>query len=139
MRTINEIIIHCAATEEGRDFTVEDIRRWHVQGNGWKDIGYHFVIYRDGSIHPGRPIDQVGAHTTGHNANSIGVCYIGGVATDRKTPKDTRTPEQNAALIELVRSLMLVFGVSKVSGHNEYAKKACPSFDVQKWRKEVGV
>ena len=139
MRTINEIIIHCSATEEGRDFSVEDIRRWHVQGNGWKDIGYHFVIYRDGSVHPGRPLDQVGAHTTGHNANSIGVCYIGGVAADRKTPKDTRTPQQNTALIELVRSLKLVFGVSKVSGHNEYARKACPSFDVQKWRKEVGV
>lgn len=139
MRPINEIIIHCSATEEGRDFTVEDIRRWHVQGNGWKDIGYHYVIYRDGSVHPGRPLDQVGAHTTGHNAKSIGVCYVGGVASDRKTPKDTRTPEQKAALIELVRSLKLVFGVSKVSGHNEYAKKACPSFDVQKWRKEVGV
>ena len=139
MRTINEIIIHCSATEEGRDFSVEDIRRWHVQGNGWKDIGYHFVIYRDGSVHPGRPIDQVGAHTSGHNVGSIGVCYIGGVAADRKTPKDTRTPEQKTALIELVRSLKLVFGVSKVSGHNEYARKACPSFDVQKWRKEVGV
>lgn len=139
MRPINEIIIHCAATEEGRNFTVEDIRRWHVQGNGWKDIGYHYVIYLDGSVHPGRPLDQAGAHTTGHNANSIGICYVGGCASDRKTPKDTRTPEQKAALIELVRSLKLVFGVSKVSGHNEYAKKACPSFDVQKWRKEVGL
>lgn len=139
MRKIDEIIIHCTATEEGRDFTVEDVRRWHVQGNGWKDIGYHYVIYRDGSIHPGRPLDQVGAHTSGHNATSIGVCYVGGVAADRKTPKDTRTPEQKATLIDLVRSLKLVFGVSKVSGHNEYAKKACPSFDVQKWRKEVGL
>ena len=139
MRTINEIIIHCSATEEGRDFTVEDIRRWHVQGNGWKDIGYHFVVYRDGSVHPGRPLDQVGAHTSGHNANSIGVCYIGGVAADGKTPRDTRTLEQKVALIDLVRSLKLVFGVSKVSGHNEYANKACPSFDVQKWRKAVGV
>ena len=139
MRKINEIIIHCSATEEGRDFTVEDIRRWHVEGNGWKDIGYHFVIYRDGSIHAGRPIDQVGAHTKDHNAYSIGVCYIGGLAIDRKTPKDTRTPQQKQALIELVRSLMLVFGVSRVSGHNQYARKACPSFEVQAWRKEVGL
>lgn len=139
MRKIDEIIIHCTATEEGKDFTVEDVRRWHVQGNGWKDIGYHYLIYRDGSIHPGRPIDQVGAHTSGHNATSIGVCYVGGLAADRKTPKDTRTPQQKAALIDLVRSLMLVFGVRKVSGHREYANKACPSFDVQVWREEVGI
>lgn len=139
MRKIDEIIIHCSATEEGKNFTVEDIRKWHVQDNGWKDIGYHYVIHLDGSVHPGRPLDQAGAHTSGHNATSIGVCYVGGVAADRKTPKDTRTPQQKASLIELVRSLKLVFGVSKVTGHREYAKKACPSFDVQQWRKEVGL
>lgn len=139
MRKLNEIIIHCSATEEGRDFTVEDIRRWHVQGNGWRDIGYHFVIYRDGTIHIGRPLEQVGAHTSGHNAYSIGICYVGGVAADRKTPKDTRTPQQREALVTLVRILKQAYGISKVSGHREYANKACPSFDVQKWRKEVGV
>lgn len=139
MRKLNEIIIHCSATEEGRDFTVEDIRRWHVQGNGWRDIGYHFVIYRDGTIHIGRPLEQVGAHTSGHNAHSIGICYVGGVAADRKTPMDTRTPQQREALVTLVRILKQAYGISKVSGHREYANKACPSFDVQKWRKEVGV
>lgn len=139
MRKLNEIIIHCSATEEGRDFTVEDIRRWHVQGNGWRDIGYHFVIYRDGTIHIGRPLEQAGAHTSGHNAYSIGICYVGGVAADRKTPKDTRTPQQREALVTLVRILKQAYGISKVSGHREYANKACPSFDVQKWRKEVGV
>lgn len=136
MRKINEIIIHCTATEEGKHFTVEDVRRWHVQGNGWKDIGYHYLIYLDGSIHAGRPLDQVGAHTSGRNANSIGVCYVGGVASDRKTPKDTRTDAQKRALVELVRSLKTVFGVTEVHGHREYAAKACPSFDVQAWRKE---
>lgn len=139
MRALNEIIIHCTATAEGKDFTVADIRRWHVQGNGWKDIGYHYVIYRDGSIHAGRQIDQVGAHTTNHNANSIGVVYVGGCAADGKTPKDTRTEAQKTALVELVRSLKLVFGITKVSGHREYAAKDCPSFDVQKWRREVGL
>lgn len=139
MRKIDEIIIHCTATEEGRNFTVEEVRRWHVQGNGWKDIGYHFLIYLDGSIHPGRPIDQVGAHTSGHNATSIGVCYVGGLAADRKTPKDTRTPQQKAALEKLVRSLCVVFGVQKVNGHRKYANKACPSFDVDKWCEEVGL
>ena len=139
MRKIDEIIIHCTATEEGKDFTVEDVRRWHVQGNGWKDIGYHYLIYRDGSIHPGRPLDQVGAHTSGHNATSIGVCYVGGVAADRKTVKDTRTPQQKAALEKLVKALCVVFGVQKVNGHRKYANKGCPSFDVEKWCKEIGL
>lgn len=139
MRPINEIIIHCTATAEGKDYTVDQIRQWHVKGNGWKDIGYHYVIYRDGSIHTGRPIDQIGAHTTNHNTGTIGVCYVGGCAADGKTPKDTRTPQQKAALVELVRSLKTVFGISKVSGHREYAAKACPSFDVQAWRREVGL
>lgn len=139
MRPINEIIIHCTATAEGKDYTVDQIRQWHVKGNGWKDIGYHYVIYRDGSIHQGRPIDQIGAHTTNHNTGTIGVCYVGGCAADGKTPKDTRTPQQKAALVELVRSLKTVFGINKVSGHREYAAKACPSFDVQAWRREVGL
>ena len=139
MRPINEIIIHCTATAEGKDYTVDQIRQWHVKGNGWKDIGYHYVIYRDGSTHAGRPIDQIGAHTTNHNTGTIGVCYVGGCAADGKTPKDTRTPKQKASLVELVRSLKTVFGSSKVSGHREYAAKACPSFDVQAWRREVGL
>ena len=136
MRVINKIIIHCAATPEGKDYTVEQIRQWHTspkpKGNGWKDIGYHFVIYRDGSVHPGRPIDQIGAHTSGYNANSIGICYIGGCAKDGKTPKDTRTTEQKAAMVKLVTELRRRFPNASVHGHNEFANKACPSFNVQK-------
>jgi N-acetylmuramoyl-L-alanine amidase len=129
MRPINEIIIHCAATEEGRNFTVEDIRRWHVQGNGWKDIGYHYVIYLDGSVHPGRPLDQAGAHTTGHNANSIGICYIGGLDLWGK-PKNTMTPFQIDAMLKLVNFLQWMYPKAKVYGHNEFANKDCPCFDV---------
>ena len=136
MRVINKIIIHCAATPEGKDYTVEQIRQWHTtpkpKGNGWKDIGYHFVIYRDGSVHPGRPIEQIGAHTSGYNANSIGICYIGGCAKDGKTPKDTRTEAQRSALIKLVAELRSQFPGATIHGHNEFANKACPSFDVQK-------
>ena len=136
MRVINKIIIHCAATPEGKDYTVEQIRQWHTspkpKGNRWKDIGYHFVIYRDGSVHPGRPIEQIGAHTSGYNANSIGICYIGGCAKDGKTPKDTRTHEQKAALVKLVAELRRRFPNASVHGHNEFANKACPSFNVQK-------
>ena len=136
MRVINKIIIHCAATPEGKDYTVEQIRQWHTtpkpKGNGWKDIGYHVVIYRDGSVHPGRPIEQIGAHTSGYNANSIGICYIGGCAKDGKTPKDTRTHEQKAALVKLVAELRRRLPNASVHGHNEFANKACPSFNVQK-------
>ncbi|MBD5320075.1 MAG: N-acetylmuramoyl-L-alanine amidase [Bacteroides sp.] len=131
MRKIDKIIIHCSATPEGKDFTVQQIREWHVKGNGWRDIGYHFVIYRDGSIHKGRPIEQVGAHTTGHNAHSIGICYIGGCAADGKTPKDTRTKAQRLALIKLVRELKASYPSASVHGHNEFANKACPSFIVK--------
>ncbi len=138
-RKINEIILHCSATPEGKDYSVATIRKWHVQGNGWKDIGYHYVIYRDGTIHLGRPIEQVGAHTSGHNAHSIGICYIGGCAADGKTPRDTRTAEQKEAMYTLCKVLCDTLGIKKISGHREYAAKACPSFDVQEWRKEVNL
>lgn len=131
MRKIDKIIIHCSATPEGKDFTVQQIRQWHVQGNGWRDIGYHFVIYRNGSIHKGRPIEQVGAHTTGQNAHSIGICYIGGMTADNKTPKDTRTEAQRLALIKLVRELKASYPSATIHGHNEFANKACPSFIVK--------
>ncbi len=131
-RPIDEIIIHCAATPEGKDFTVADIRAWHKQ-RGWSDIGYHYVVYRDGRVMEGRPIGQVGAHVSGHNTGTIGICYVGGVSADGKTAKDTRTPDQRSSLLWLVMQLVALHrGVKKVSGHNEYAAKACPSFDVRK-------
>ena len=128
MRKINEIIVHCAATREGRDFTVEDITRWH-KARGFATIGYHYVIYRDGSIHEGRPLEQIGAHCVGHNKHSIGICYIGGCASDGKTPKDTRTPEQKEALLALLRRLKARFPNATIHGHRDFAAKACPSFD----------
>ena len=130
MRAINKIIIHCSATPEGRDYTVADIDRWHKQ-RGWNGIGYHYVIYRDGSVRTGRPVEQIGAHCTGHNSNSIGICYIGGLAADNKTPKDTRTPAQIKALRDLVGKLKKKYPGTHVHGHNEFANKACPCFDVK--------
>ena len=128
MRKINEIIVHCAATREDRDFTVEDITRWH-KARGFATIGYHYVIYRDGSIHEGRPLEQIGAHCVGHNKHSIGICYIGGCASDGKTPKDTRTPEQKEALLSLLRRLKARFPNATIHGHRDFAAKACPSYD----------
>lgn len=129
MRTIDTIIVHCSATPEGKDFTVEQIDQWH-RLRGFRCIGYHFVIYRDGSIHKGRPIEQVGAHCKGYNAHSIGICYIGGCTSDGKTPKDTRTEAQRLALIALVRELKASYPSATVHGHNQFANKACPSFNV---------
>jgi N-acetylmuramoyl-L-alanine amidase len=128
MRSINEIIVHCADTPEGRDNTVADITRWH-KDRGFATIGYHYVIYRDGSIHEGRPLEQIGAHCVGHNKHSIGICYIGGCASDGKTPKDTRTPEQKEALLALLRRLKARFPNATIHGHRDFAAKACPSFD----------
>jgi len=130
-RKIDKIIVHCSATREGQHIDVDTIRDWHVNGRGWSDIGYHYVIYLDGTVHPGRPLQRSGAHTKGQNSNSIGICYIGGVETDGKTPKDTRTPEQKAALDNLLFVLTDIFANTTIHGHNEFAAKACPSFDVQ--------
>jgi N-acetylmuramoyl-L-alanine amidase len=133
-RPIDEIIWHCAATAEGKDFTVADIRAWHKQ-RGFSDVGYHYIIYRDGRIMLGRPIGQIGAHCAdgGKNRGTIGCCYIGGVAADGKTPKDTRTPAQRASMLWLTQQLIERYpAIRKVTGHREYAAKACPSFDVRK-------
>ena len=130
-RNIKEIIVHCSATPEGKDFTVSDIKKWHLQ-RGFSDIGYHWVVYRDGTIVSGRPESVSGAHCTGHNSISIGVCYIGGCASDGKTPKDTRTPAQKEYLIKLLKTLKSKYPKASIHGHREFANKACPSFDAKK-------
>lgn len=127
MREIKEIIIHCTATPEGREVTVKEIDSWHKQ-RGWQGVGYHYVIYLDGSIHPGRDINKVGAHCSGHNKNSIGICYVGGLDKNMK-PKDTRTPEQKEALIHLLRKLKNRHPNAGIFGHRDFANKACPCFD----------
>lgn len=131
MRPLREIIVHCSATPEGKHFTAADIDRWHRQ-RGWSGIGYHFVVLLDGTIQKGRPLNRIGAHVRGRNSGTIGVCYIGGVAADGRTAKDTRTKAQKEALLRLCRDLIEDYPtLKKVSGHNQYARKACPSFDVR--------
>ena len=135
MRQIKEIILHCSATPENKDFHANDIDKWHKQ-RGFNSIGYHFVITLDGTIERGRPIEKAGAHTTGHNSYSIGICYIGGCAKDGRTPKDTRTPEQKIALYELIDDLLMLYPTAEIHCHYEYANKACPSFKLETFKQE---
>lgn len=145
-RRIDKIIVHCSATPEGEGLTVEQIRRDHKK-QGWSDIGYHYVIYRDGSIHDGRDVDIQGAHCAegGGNVGSIGVCYVGGlekrragVAYNQLKPKDTRTLAQKAALIKLLTDLKAIYPNAKIYGHRDFTnKKACPSFDARSEYKAI--
>lgn len=137
MRKITEIIVHCSATREGKEFTVADIDRWHRE-KGWKGCGYHYVITLDGRVQPGRPEQVAGAHCSGRNAESLGICYIGGCDLVGKS-KDTRTEVQRKSMVTLIRQLMQAHGISieNVRCHNEFSVKACPSFSVQKLHKEI--
>lgn len=142
MRTIKEIIIHCSATRPGQQITVSDIDRMH-RARGWRSIGYHFVVYLDGSVNLGRPLEVVGSHALGRNVHSIGICYVGGLDEHGK-PADTRTPAQKNALRELVAKLKEEFPGVRVLGHRDASPdlngngkiekfewlKACPCFDV---------
>lgn len=135
-RVITEIIVHCTATPAGKDYTVADITRWH-KARGFNTIGYHYVVYRDGSIHRGRDVNIAGAHCTGHNTHSIGVCYVGGVGRDGKTPRDTRTLAQRDSLLSLLVELRTLYPSAKIRGHRDFANKACPSFDATKEYKGI--
>lgn len=128
-RRVDEIILHCSATREARDFSASDIRRWHLE-RGFADIGYHFVVRLDGTVEPGRDINRMGAHCLNHNRLSVGICYIGGLGTDGR-PKDTRTAPQRVALEALLRRLRQHFPSATIHGHNEFAAKACPCFNAR--------
>lgn len=143
-RTINKIIVHCSATPEGEDFTIDSIDASHKARNfsyyidpdtGKKRyIGYHYIILRNGTIVRCRPENVRGCHVSNHNYDSIGVCYIGGCPprTDPKwmnKGKDTRTPEQKAALVKILRELKGRYRNAKIYGHRDFANKLCPSFD----------
>lgn len=136
MRTIKKIIVHCSDTPEGRDVRAAEIKRWHTKERGWNDIGYHYVIDLDGTIEPGRPIEVAGAHCTGYNADSIGICYVGGCDA-KMHPKDTRTEEQKASLIMLLKYLVAKYPGTKIYGHRDFSSKACPSFDAKEEYKNI--
>ena len=146
MRHINEVIIHCTATrpewmaDQPGGAKRDEIRRWHLD-RGWNDIGYHDLIDRDGSILVGRPINVTGAHCKGHNTGSIGVSMLGGHGSSENDDfEENFTAEQDAALRKYIEDRKLTFpSITKISGHNEYAAKACPGFRVSEWIGETPI
>lgn len=135
MRAIKEIIIHCTATKPSVDWGVKEIRRCHINDNGWSDIGYHYVIRLNGFIERGRAEWRQGAHCVGHNRHSIGVCYVGGL-DQNGNPSDTRTPAQRRAMLTMLKELIQKYHC-EIHGHNEYSTKACPCFNAYEEYKEL--
>ena len=129
MRLINKIIVHCSATRKNQDIGVKEIDKLHKK-NGWSEIGYHFVIRRNGEIEKGRDLEKVGAHCKGQNKNSIGICLIGGVNEELKA-ENNFTAEQFISLRNLLCDLKLQFPTSSIHGHREFAAKDCPCFEVK--------
>jgi N-acetylmuramoyl-L-alanine amidase len=136
-RSTKYIAVHCSATRPSMDVGVTEIRKWHkAPPNNWDDIGYHYVIRRDGRIERGRGETLVGSHVKGFNAVSIGVCLVGGVNQDDFTKAENNfTKPQFASLRKLLRELKLRYPDAAIQGHRDFPKvsKACPSFDVRAW------
>lgn len=129
MRNITLLIIHCSATPEGQSLDFETCRQDHIQHRGFCDIGYHFYITRDGTVHRGRPVERVGAHCRNHNRHSVGICYEGGLNA-QGYPQDTRTPQQKTSLLTVLQELKQLFPRALVVGHQDLnPQKACPCFD----------
>lgn len=152
MADLKYLVIHCTATPEGREVTAADIRRWHTSplsqgGRGWRQVGYTDIIHLDGTVE--RLVDnnedshvdpwEVTNGAKGYNSVSRHIVYAGGCARDGKTPKDTRTAAQLKAMEVYIKDFHERFPDVRIIGHNEVAAKACPSFDVQKWLKQIGV
>jgi N-acetylmuramoyl-L-alanine amidase len=132
--TTKYLVVHCAATKPTMDIGLREIRQWHRQ-QGWLDVGYHYIIRRDGTIEEGRPQDVIGSHVKGHNHESLGICMAGGIDASGK-PENNFTPEQFASLSGLLFKLREQFPQATILGHRELdSGKACPSFDVQAWLK----
>ncbi|WP_258186785.1 N-acetylmuramoyl-L-alanine amidase [Vibrio splendidus] len=126
------ITVHCSATPPQQDVDVAEIRRWHKK-KGWRDVGYHFVIRRNGDVELGRPLSQTGAHVKGHNKSNIGICLVGGCNADLQ-PEDNFTLAQRKALFGLMAALQEQFLISdeNVKGHKDWGvNKACPVLKIK--------
>jgi|TARA_A100000171_G_scaffold19872_1_gene18264 N-acetylmuramoyl-L-alanine amidase len=129
------IVIHCSATKPNMDIGLQEIRKWHVNENGWRDVGYHYIVRRNGEIELGRSNRDTGAHAAGYNHKSISMCMVGGMAEDNSA-ENNFTDKQWLATLDLVKQLKVDYPDADVIGHNEISKKECPSFDVKKWKED---
>lgn len=152
MARLKRLVLHCTATPEGREVSAADIRHWHCDpvskgGRGWKQVGYTDMIHLDGKVerlvenNEDDEVDpwEITNGAAGYNSTSRHVVYVGGVAKDGRTAKDTRTPAQREAMEAYVKDFNKRFPSIPIVGHNQLAAKACPSFDVPAWLKEIGV
>lgn len=140
-RKVDKIIVHCSDTFATMNIGADEIRKWHTEERGWKDIGYHFVIRRNGTVETGRDLDgdgdifeEIGAHTVNYNSNSIAICMVGGKGTNGKA-ENNFMPKQFQSLESVIRLVKASYPKATVHGHREFSSKQCPSFDVQQWLK----
>ena len=138
-KATNHIVIHCSATRGIQDIGVREITQWH-RARGFETIGYHYVIRRSGKVETGRPVDAIGAHVQGHNADSIGICLVGGIGDTSWRPANNFTPQQWEALKRLLVTLCARYPKAKVLGHRDFpgVQKACPCFAAKTWAKKNG-
>ena len=129
------LVVHCSATKPSMDIGLREIKRWHVDDNGWRDVGYHYIIRRNGEVELGRSNRDTGAHAAGYNHKSISLCMVGGMAEDNSA-ENNFTAQQWTALLDLVKQIKVDYPEADIIGHNEISEKECPSFDVQKWKEE---
>ena len=129
------LVVHCSATKPSMDIGLREIKRWHVDDNGWRDVGYHYIIRRNGEVEFGRSNRDTGAHAAGYNHKSISLCMVGGMAEDNSA-ENNFTAQQWTALLDLVKQIKVDYPEANVIGHNEISEIECPSFDVQKWKEE---
>lgn len=151
MAKLQYLVLHCTATPEGREVSAADIRRWHTsappRGRGWKQVGYTDMIHLDGKVerlvsnNEDANVDpwEITNGAKGYNSVSRHVVYVGGLASDAKTPKDTRTAAQLASMTAYVKDFHKRFPDVKIIGHNQVAAKACPSFNVPAWLRSIGI
>lgn len=133
------IVIHCSATRAIQNIGVKEITEWH-KSRGFKTVGYHFVIRRDGKVEEGRPVDAIGAHVAGHNSNSVGICLVGGLNNDTYKPEANYTVAQWASLRTLVAWLIKKYPNARVLGHRDFpgVAKACPCTNAKDWARKNG-
>jgi len=151
LRNIKYIVLHSAATTRDMDIDISTVRKWHVEGNGWSDVGYHYFIKRDGTIEHGRDLRRSGAHVKGYNSESIGICYAGGIDESGR-PEDNRTGAQIESLIILCKYLKStsIMQDAEIVGHRDFSTdrnkdgeitkdewmKACPCFSARDFAKK---